>query len=144
MFSKKCKNMSLKQEIVSDAAFKAWPISSDFNFLCKDSLVTAATCKYYCPLVVNPTITNYYKEFHLKCGRVPRSVFTLVRFRVKTSHFSYYFEMLSPLSKVIVFFSVTFYRMMKYFWSAFQTVATIILFFMDPVNGCSKSKLLWK
>ena len=28
--------MSAKQEIVSDAAFKAWPFSSDFNFACKD------------------------------------------------------------------------------------------------------------
>ena len=28
--------MSTKQEIVSDAAFKEWPFSSDFNFTCKD------------------------------------------------------------------------------------------------------------
>ena len=57
-FSKKCKNMSKKQEIISDAAFKAWPFSFDFNFACKNSQVTAATCKYYCPLVVNLTITK--------------------------------------------------------------------------------------
>ena len=50
--------MSTKQEIVSDAAFKAWPFSSDFNFACKNSQVTAATYKYYCPLVVNLTITK--------------------------------------------------------------------------------------
>ena len=55
---KKYKNMSTKQEIVSDAAFKAWPFSSDFNFACNNSQVTAATCKYYCPLVVNLTITK--------------------------------------------------------------------------------------
>ena len=67
--------MSTNQEIISDAAFKAWPFSSDFDFACKDSRVTAATCKYYCPLVVNPTITNCCKEFHLKCGKVPKSVF---------------------------------------------------------------------
>ena len=67
--------MSTKQEIVSDAAFKAWPFSYDFNFACKDGRVTAATCKYYCPLVVNPIITNYCNELHLQCGRVPRSVF---------------------------------------------------------------------
>ena len=67
--------MSRKQEIVSDASFKAWPFSSDFNFTCKDCQVTAATCKYYCLLVVNPTITNCCKELHLECGRVPRSVF---------------------------------------------------------------------
>ena len=39
----------------------------------------------------------------------------IFRFCVKTSLFSYYFEMLPPLSKVIVFFSVTFYSMIKYF-----------------------------
>ena len=67
--------MSSKQEIVSDAAFKAWPFSSDFNFACKDDRVNAATCNYYCPLVVNPTITNCWKELYLKCGKVFRSVF---------------------------------------------------------------------
>ena len=66
--------MSTKQEIISDAVFKAWPFSSNFNFACKDGGVIAATCKYYCPLVVNPTITNCCKEFRLKCGKVPISV----------------------------------------------------------------------
>ena len=74
-FSKKCKNMSTKQEIVSDVAFKGWPFSSNFNFICKDGWVTAATCKHYCPLAVNRNITNCCKELHLKYGRVPRSVF---------------------------------------------------------------------
>ena len=46
--------MSTKQESVSDAAFKAWPFSSDFNFACKDGRVTAATCKYYCPFSCKP------------------------------------------------------------------------------------------
>ena len=27
---------SATQELVSDAAFKAWPFSSNFNFACKD------------------------------------------------------------------------------------------------------------
>ena len=66
--------MSTKQESVSNAAFKEWPISPDFSFAFKDGRVTASTCKYYCPLVVSRTITNCCKEFHLKCGRVPRSV----------------------------------------------------------------------
>ena len=57
-FLKKCKNMPTKQEIVSDAAFKAWPFSSNFNFACKSSQVTATICDYYCPLVVNLTITK--------------------------------------------------------------------------------------
>ena len=36
VFKKKCKNMSTKHEIISDATFKAWPFSSNFNFACKD------------------------------------------------------------------------------------------------------------
>ena len=75
VFSKKCKNMSTKEEIVSDATFKAWPFSSNFNFACKDGRVTTATYKYYCPLVISPTITNCCKGLHLRCGRVPRSIF---------------------------------------------------------------------
>ena len=56
-------------------AFKAWPLSSNFNFVFVDGQVTAETCKYYCALVVSPTIANCCKEINLKCGRVPRSVF---------------------------------------------------------------------
>ena len=52
-----------------DAAFKARLFSSDFSFACKDGRVTAATCKYYCPLVANTTFTNSCKQLHLKCGR---------------------------------------------------------------------------
>ena len=74
-FSKKCKNMSMKQGLISDAAVRTWPFSSDFRIACKDGRVTAATCKYYCPYFVNPTITNCCKEFNLKCGRVTRSAF---------------------------------------------------------------------
>ena len=40
-------------------------LTSDFNFACKDGRVTAATYKYYCPLVVNPIITNSWKKLHL-------------------------------------------------------------------------------
>ena len=71
----KYKNMSTKEELVLDAAFKAWPFSSDFNLICKDGPVTTATGKHYCQLVVNPTINCCCKELHLKCRRVPRSVF---------------------------------------------------------------------
>ena len=57
--------MSIKQEIESDAAFKALPFSSDFNFARKNSQFTAAACKYYCPLVVNLTLPSC-KELDLK------------------------------------------------------------------------------
>ena len=63
-FQKKCKNMSTKQESVSDVAFKTWPFSSDFNFANKLGPVTEATWEYF-PLVVGPTITNCCKELHL-------------------------------------------------------------------------------
>ena len=48
-FFGKCKNMPAKHKIISDATFKAWTFSSDFNFACEDGQVTAATCKDYCP-----------------------------------------------------------------------------------------------
>ena len=67
--------MSIKQESLSDAVLKAWPFSSDFNFICKDDGVNAAICKHYCPLVVNPHINNCCKDLHLKYGRVPSSVY---------------------------------------------------------------------
>ena len=102
--------MSRKQEIVSDAAFKTWPFSSDFNFACKNGWVTTTTWKYYCTLVVNTAITSCCKELHLKCSKVPRSVFENI-----TMHKNYscsvwkpvfsilYCEMFSPLLKIIVF-----------------------------------------
>ena len=65
-FLKKCKNISTKQENVYDAAFKAWPFSSDFNFTSRDGRFNATTCKYYCQLFVSPTITNFCKDLHLK------------------------------------------------------------------------------
>ena len=71
---KKCKNMSTKQESVTDATFKGWPVSSDFNFTSKDDRVTAATCKY-CPLVASPTVTNCCHRLHLKHGKILRSAF---------------------------------------------------------------------
>ena len=73
IFKKNVKT-STKQESVSDAAFKTWPFSSDFNFATKDGRVTAATCKY-CPLVVGLTITSCCKEFQLKYSRILRIVF---------------------------------------------------------------------
>ena len=63
---------------ISDTSFKAWPFSSDFNFAFKDGRVTTATCKYYCPWIVSPTITNCCKKLHLKCGRVSRSALKML------------------------------------------------------------------
>ena len=67
--------MSTKEEIISDTTFKTWKFSSSFNFACKDDQATAATCKFYCPMVVNGTITNCFKELHLRCDSVFRSIF---------------------------------------------------------------------
>ena len=66
--------MSTKQDSISDAKFKAWLFSSNFNFATKDGRVTAATCDY-CPLVVGPTINSFCKEIHLKYSKIPRFVF---------------------------------------------------------------------
>ena len=74
-FRKNLKNKSSKPEIVSDATFKTWPFSSNFNFTSKDGRVTAGTCKYYCPLVLNRTITNYCKVLYLKSGGASGSAF---------------------------------------------------------------------
>ena len=54
--------MSTKQEIVSGAAFKVWPFSFDFNFACKNSQVTAATCKFYCPFFFFSVIYQFAKS----------------------------------------------------------------------------------
>ena len=62
----KCKKCLQNKKVISDAAFKAWPFLSDFNFACKHSQVTAAKCKYYCPLVVNFAITKLQRALHLK------------------------------------------------------------------------------
>ena len=146
-FSKKCKNMNTKQEIVSDADFKAWSFSSDFNFACKDGRITKATCKYYCLLVVNPAITNCCKEFHLKCGRVPRSVFEMSPY-TKTCPVSCenqsFFLLFQNVATFIVSHCV-FPLPFTVWWSIFISLLDgcyHYLVFMDPLNGCSKSKLL--
>ena len=78
------------------------------------------------PIVAKSSILNIAESlepfFKLRHAR------KLVQFRLKISLFSYYFEMRPPLSKVIRFFGVTYYNLMKYFRLAFQTVATTILF----------------
>ena len=123
--------MSTKQEGISDAAFKALPFSSNFNFAFKDGQFTTATDKY-CPLVVSPTIINCCKGFHLKYEFLDLSLKMLPCAKTSTvscenQFFSYCFEMLPPLLKIIAFLCCFHY-----------------LVSMDPVNGCSKSKLLVK
>ena len=129
-FSKKCKNVFYLMP-----PFKVWPISSDFNFSCKDGRVTAATYNYYCPLVVNPIITNACKKLHLKCDKVPRAVFANVAMHENQSGFVWklvFFLIISKLChlyrKSLCFSLLLFYSMMKFFQLAFQTVATTILF----------------
>ena len=67
--------MSTNKKSYLTPTFKASSFSSDFNFACKDGRVTTATYKYYCPLVASPTIFSCCKELHLKCDKVPTSVF---------------------------------------------------------------------
>ena len=139
--------MSTKQEIISDATFKVWPLPSDLNFASKDGWVTAATCKHYCPLVVNPTITNCHKisilnvtEFLLdpSLETLPCTKTSVVL--CENQSFFLLFQILAPLWKIIVFLC-TFHSMMKI---SLLDGCDHYLVFMDPINGCSKLKLLVK
>ena len=141
-FRKNCKNMFTKQEIVSDVTFKAWLFSFDFNFACKDGWVMTATRIYHCPLVISPTITNCCNSILNVAEFLDASLKTSPCTKTspvwcKNQSLFLLFQNVAPLSKVILFFSVALYSMMKYFWSAFQMVA------LNPVDG-SKSKLLVK
>ena len=116
--------MSTKQESVSEAAFKTWLLSSDFNFPGKDDWVTAATSKY-CPLVVSPTVTNCCKEVNFKYGKITRSVFENLAMHKNYSGFVWkpdvflYFWNVATFIECNCFFCATFYSMIKYFWLAF-------------------------
>ena len=145
LFSRKCKNMSIKQEIVSDATFKAWPFSSDFSFVYKDGWVSAATCKYYCPMVVKRTITSCCKEFHLKYSRVPRSVFENVAMVLcEKPVFFLIISKCCHLYRKSLCFSLLLFTVWSSISDQLLDVCYHYLVFMDPVNGCSKPKLLVK
>ena len=76
------------------------------------------------PISCNLTITNCFKELHPKWGRAPRFVFENV-----AMHENYFGFVWKPVLFLILkcchvywkslFFSVNFYSVMKYFWSAF-------------------------
>ena len=140
--------MSTKQEIVSDATFKTWPFSSNFTFTCKDGRVTAATCKYYCLLVVNLAITNCCKEPILNVAEfLDPSLKTLPC--TKTSPVSCENQSFF-LSRNVANFIESHFVFLCYFlqyegfFISFLDGCYHYLVFMDPVNGCSRSKLLVK
>ena len=135
-----------KQEIVSDAAFKLWPFSSNFNSACKTGGVTIATCKYYCPLVVNPTITNCCKEFYLKYGRVPRSVFKNVAMHGNYSSFVWkpVFFIISKcchLSQKSLYFSLVLFTVC---WSIFDELLLPLSCFYGSHQWLFKVKITCK
>ena len=121
-FSKKYKNISTKQEIVSDATFKAWPFSSDLilpvtivRLLQPDANTTVHWLQTLpLPVVAKSSILNVAEFLDLSLKTSPCTKTSPAR--VKTSLFSYYFEMLLPLSKVIVFF----YYFLQYNESVFD------------------------
>ena len=112
-FCKNVKNMSIKQESVSGATFKAWPFSSIFNFGCKDGQVTAATCKY-CQLTVSQSDEALCKFLPISIV-AKNSILNVAEFLdlplktspcLKTGLVScetslFYFKMRPPLSKVM-------------------------------------------
>ena len=100
-------------------------IFTQFEFGCKDGPVTeqhANTTVHWLstlllPIVAKSSILNMAEFLDPSLKTLPWKKTTLVL--CENQSFCYHFEMLPPLLKVIVFFSVTFYSMMKYFWSAF-------------------------
>ena len=146
--------MSTKQEIISDAAFKAWPFSFDFNFACKDGSITAATCKYYCPLAVNPTITNCCKELLLNVAEFlihlwkRHHAWKLVQFCMKTSLFPCYLK--CHLYRKSLCFSLLLFTI---WWSIFDQSIRRLLplscfygssWWLFKVKISKKRKFCWK
>ena len=139
--------MSTKQEIVSDISLKAWPFSSDFNFICKDYRVTAATCKYYCLLVANPATTNCCKKLNIlnvaefldpSLKTLPCTKTSPVLCEKKS--FFLFRNVANFIESHCVFLSY-FLQYDEVFFIDFLDSCYHYLVFMDPVNGCSKSKL---
>ena len=95
-------------------------------------------------------ITNCWKELLPKCSRVLRSIFEKSPC-MKTSLISYenqsffcYFKMLPLLLKIIVFFSVTFYNMMKYFFDQLFTHLLPLFCFYRSSKWLFKVKITCK
>ena len=130
--------------------FKAWLFSSDFNFACKDGWVTAETCKHYCLLVVNPTITNCCKELHLKYPEF-LDLFLKTLPCIKASPVLYENQSFLLLVCNVATFIEGHCVFVCYFLQYDEVLLICLLdgcyhylVFMDLVNGCSKSKLLVK
>ena len=98
-------------------------------------------CKPYHYQVAKNSILNEAEFLDLSLKTSPCT--KLVGFRVKTSLFSYYFEMLPLLSKVIVFFCY-FLQYDEVFLISLLGGCYHYLVFMHLVKGYSKSKLLVK
>ena len=136
--------MSTKQEIVSETTFKAWPFSFDFNFACSNMQILSLSSKpiRWTPLQLS-IVTSCYKELHLKCGRVPGSIFEnlkLGQFRVKNG-FSLLFWNVATFISHCVF---VIFQSDKVFLTSLLDSCYHWLVFVDPVSGYSKSKLLLK
>ena len=133
--------MSTKQESVSDAAFKIWLFSSDFNFASKDDWVTAATYKY-CPLVVSPTVTNCCKELHLSLKTSTCTKTSLVSCE-NQSFFLLFWNVVTFIKShcafLCYFLQYDDVFLISLLGGCYQYLAS-----MDQVSGCLKSKLLAK
>ena len=142
--------MFTKQKNVYDVAFNAWPFSSDFNFVHKDGRFNTATCKYYCQLFISPTITNSCKNLHLKCDRVPRSIFENIAMQENWYGLVWkpvFFLLFQNVPTFIESHFVSLCYFLPYdevYLISLLDVCYHYLVFMDPVNGCPKSKLLVK
>ena len=123
-FSEKYKNMSKKQEIVSDAAFKAWPFSSDFNLHVKKiklPQLLAIGCKPYHYQVANSSILNEAEFWDPPLKTSPCT---------KTSHVSCENQSFFLLFRNVATFIESHSVFLCYFlqYDVFYTVAITILF----------------
>ena len=117
------------------------------NFACKDSQIIAGTCKYFCSLVLNPTIT--------KLQRAPSQMFLDLSLKIlpctKTSLFScknqsfiLLFQNVTTFIKSHCVFLCYFLQYGEVFLISLLDGCYHYLVFVDPVNRCSEPKLLVK
>ena len=141
LFRKNVRNISTKQESVSGATYKAWPISSVCNFGCKDGRVTAATWKY-CQVVVSQSDKAICKFLPIP-NVAKNSILNVAEFLdppLKTS------PPCTKTSPVLCETCLFFISKCGYLFLCYFLLNTLLvgcyhyLVFTDPINGYSKSK----
>ena len=144
---KKCKNISTKNENVSDATCKAWPFSSDCKFARTDGPVTADITVHWLqalplPVVGKSSIVNVIEFLELSFKNLAMHKTRLVLCESQ-SCFLLFWNVATFIESHCIFLCY-FFQYDEVFLISVLDGYYHYLFFMDPVNGCSKSKLLVK